>query len=154
MDSRRLLRSSALAVATAGLLASGCSSGSSSTTATASTTSAAGAQTSAALRTYYQQKLTWRACGVPGFECSTMKAPLDYAEPAGTSVKLAVARKKATGPGKRIGSLLVNPGGPGGTAVGYLQQYAGLGYPPRSGRGTTWWPSTRAGWPAASPSNA
>ncbi|MFC0847013.1 alpha/beta hydrolase [Streptomyces noboritoensis] len=129
MDSRRLLRSSALAVATAGLLASGCSSGSSSTTATASTTSAAGAQQSAALRPYYQQKLTWRACGVPGFECSTMKAPLDYDKPTGTSINLAVARKKATGPGKRIGSLLVNPGGPGGTAVGYLQQYAGLGYP-------------------------
>lgn len=129
MDSRRLLRSSALAVATAGLLVSGCSSGGSSTTATASTTSAAGAQTSAGLRAYYQQKLQWRACGVPGFECSTMKAPLDYAQPTGTAVKLAVARKKATGPGKRIGSLLVNPGGPGGTAVGYLQQYAGVGYP-------------------------
>ena len=44
-------------------------------------------------------------------------------------IKLAVSRKKATGPGKRLGSLLVNPGGPGGSAIGYLQGYAGIGYP-------------------------
>ncbi len=85
--------------------------------------------TPAALTPYYEQKLKWRDCGVPGFRCATMKAPLDYAKPADGDVRLAVARKKATGPGKRLGSLLVNPGGPGGSAVGYLQQYAGIGYP-------------------------
>ncbi|MFG2720742.1 alpha/beta hydrolase [Streptomyces sp. NPDC048416] len=134
MDSRRLLRTSAIAVATAGLLISGCSSGSSSTSATASAqsvakTDPADAPTAEDLAPYTGQKLSWRACGVPKFECATMKAPLDYAKPAGPSIKLAVARVKATGPGKRIGSLLVNPGGPGGSAVGYLQSYAGLGYP-------------------------
>ncbi len=82
-----------------------------------------------ALAPYYGQKLNWRDCGVPDFECATLKAPLDYAEPASGDIKLAVSRKKATGPGKRIGSLLVNPGGPGGSAVGYLQSYAGVGYP-------------------------
>ncbi|MBU6532312.1 alpha/beta hydrolase [Streptomyces mayonensis] len=81
------------------------------------------------LSLYYEQKLAWRDCGVPGFQCATMKAPLDYAKPADGDVRLAVARKKATGPGKRLGSLLVNPGGPGGSAIGYLQQYAGIGYP-------------------------
>ncbi|MFE1748956.1 alpha/beta hydrolase [Streptomyces anandii] len=85
--------------------------------------------TPAALSRYYAQKLTWRNCGVPGYQCATLKAPLDYSHPAGGDIKLAVARKKATGPGKRIGSLLVNPGGPGGSAIGYLQQYAGVGYP-------------------------
>ena len=60
-----------------------------------------------------------------------MKAPLDYAKPGSGDVRLAVSRKKATGPGKRLGSLLVNPGGPGGSAVGYLQAYAGIGYPAR-----------------------
>ncbi|MCK7624182.1 alpha/beta hydrolase [Streptomyces sp. RS10V-4] len=79
----------------------------------------------AALRPYYDQKLSWHDCGVAGFQCATMKAPLDYARPSpATDLKLAVARKKATGPGQRLGSLLVNPGGPGGSAIDYLQQYA------------------------------
>ena len=128
MDTRRWFRKSALALATAGLLISGCTDGNSSSSAAGSTPSG-GAAPSAALQPYYAQQLKWRACGVEGFECSTMKAPLDYAKPDGDSVKLAVARKKATGPGKRLGSLQVNPGGPGGSAIGYLQSYAGVGYP-------------------------
>ncbi|MEU1042556.1 alpha/beta hydrolase [Streptomyces sp. NPDC005907] len=120
-------------LAAAALLVSACSPGSSTTASTVSTADAALAAlpraTPSALSPYYEQKLTWRPCGVPGFECATMKAPLDYAKPASGTVKLAVARKKATGPGKRIGSLLVNPGGPGGSAIGYLQSYAGIGYP-------------------------
>lgn len=85
--------------------------------------------TPSTLTSYYGQKLSWHTCGVPGFECATMKAPLDYAKPTAGDIRLAVARKKATGKGKALGSLMVNPGGPGGSAVGYLQQYAGIGYP-------------------------
>ncbi|MEU6454908.1 alpha/beta hydrolase [Streptomyces sp. NPDC127113] len=125
----------------AALLATACSAGGASTSAgpaaqAAGATEAATASlaplpkaTPAELSPYYEQKLGWRDCGVPGFQCATMKAPLDYAKPAEGDVRLAVARKKATGPGKRLGSLLVNPGGPGGSAIGYLQQYAGIGYP-------------------------
>jgi pimeloyl-ACP methyl ester carboxylesterase len=58
-----------------------------------------------------------------------MKAPLDYDEPAKGDIKLAVARKQATEKSGKLGSLLVNPGGPGGSAIGYLQSYAALGYP-------------------------
>ncbi|MFE1952230.1 alpha/beta hydrolase [Streptomyces sp. NPDC059524] len=83
------------------------------------------------LTRYYDQTLKWRECGAPGFECATLKAPLDYDKPGAGDIDLAVSRKKATGPGKRLGSLLVNPGGPGGSAVGYLQSYAGIGYPER-----------------------
>ncbi|MFY1678116.1 MULTISPECIES: alpha/beta hydrolase [unclassified Streptomyces] len=85
--------------------------------------------TPAALAPYYEQTLDWRACEIPDYQCATMAAPLDYAKPSRGDVRLAVARKKATGPGERLGSLLVNPGGPGGSAVGYLQHYAGVGYP-------------------------
>ncbi|MEU7578735.1 alpha/beta hydrolase [Streptomyces sp. NPDC041068] len=111
---------------TAGLLISGCSSGSS--TADASM-AALPRSTPAELAPYYGQKLSWHECGVPGFECASMKVPLDYAEPDTGDIKLAVARKQATKKGGRIGSLLVNPGGPGGSAIGYLQSYAALGYP-------------------------
>ncbi|AIR99685.1 proteinase [Streptomyces glaucescens] len=85
--------------------------------------------TPSALAPYYDQKLSWRACGAPGFECATLRAPLDYADPGKGDVRLAVARKKATGPGERLGSLLVNPGGPGASAIQYLQMHAGIGYP-------------------------
>ncbi|MEV7386995.1 alpha/beta hydrolase [Streptomyces sp. NPDC091215] len=118
----------------AALLVSACSSGSpSATTAAASAETAQLAalphSTPSSLAPYYDQKLTWRSCGAPGFQCATMKAPLDYANPGAGDVRLAVARKKATGKAKPLGSLLVNPGGPGGSAVDYLQQYAGIGYP-------------------------
>ncbi|MER5771155.1 alpha/beta hydrolase [Streptomyces sp. NPDC001985] len=135
MDPRRTFRSSVLAVAAAALLASGCTGGSSSSRASASTSGGAGsgtapaAEPSAALRPYYRQKLEWRECGASDFQCASLKVPLDYGDPGGESIKLAVARKRATGPGKRLGSLQVNPGGPGGSAVGYLQMYAGIGYP-------------------------
>ncbi|WP_432125555.1 alpha/beta hydrolase [Streptomyces sp. bgisy082] len=127
MDSRRLLRTSATALAAAGLILSGCSGGSD---AAAPRTTAQGQPApSAALKKFYAQKLKWRDCGVEGFQCATLKAPLDYAKPEAGEIELAVSRVRATGPGKRIGSLLVNPGGPGGSAVGYLQGYAGIGYP-------------------------
>ncbi|MEU2077975.1 alpha/beta hydrolase [Streptomyces sp. NPDC013489] len=135
MDSRRLLRTSATALAAAGLILSGCSGGSdaaaSRTTAAArqASQSSSPAASSAALKKFYGQKLTWRDCGVTGFQCATLRAPLDYAKPDGEQIDLAVSRVGATGPGKRLGSLLVNPGGPGGSAVGYLQGYAGVGYP-------------------------
>ncbi|MEU0435196.1 alpha/beta hydrolase [Streptomyces sp. NPDC006290] len=127
----RTLRASGVLLAAVALLISACSSGSSTTTAatTEAALTALPRATPSALSPYYQQKLNWRSCGVPGFECATMKAPLDYAKPGAGDVRLAVSRKKATGPGKRLGSLLVNPGGPGGSAVGYLQSYAGIGYP-------------------------
>ncbi|MEW2163584.1 alpha/beta hydrolase [Streptomyces sp. NPDC007084] len=127
----RSLRASGVLLAAAALLISGCSSGSSPATSakTDAVLTALPRATPEALSSYYAQKLNWRSCGVPGFECATMKAPLDYAKPDAGDVRLAVSRKKATGPGKRLGSLLVNPGGPGGSAIGYLQSYAGIGYP-------------------------
>ncbi|MFE0641276.1 alpha/beta hydrolase [Streptomyces sp. NPDC058877] len=133
MDSRRLLRTSATALAAAGLILSGCSGGSGAAASrnAEGQSPAAGlsAPSSGALKKYYGQTLKWRDCGVEGFQCATLRAPLDYAKPDGEEIELAVSRVRATGPGKRLGSLLVNPGGPGGSAVGYLQGYAGIGYP-------------------------
>ncbi|MGW5608129.1 alpha/beta hydrolase [Streptomyces sp. NPDC003753] len=129
-DSRRSLpatRTGGTLLAAAALLVSACSTGGSTTAQTA--LAVLPQSPPSALARYYTQKLTWRTCGVPGFQCATMKAPRDYARPGAGDVRLAVARKKATGQGRHLGSLLVNPGGPGGSAVGYLEQYAGVGYP-------------------------
>jgi pimeloyl-ACP methyl ester carboxylesterase len=119
-----------MAALAAALLISGCTSGSSSDDASETPKSSTTSSSSGDLASYYNQKLSWRDCGVPDFQCATMKAPLDYADPdPAQDIDLAVARKKATGPGERLGSLLVNPGGPGGSAIQYLQAYAGIGYP-------------------------
>ncbi|MGW0711628.1 alpha/beta hydrolase [Streptomyces sp. NPDC002643] len=133
---KRSLRTGGTLLAAAALLVSACSSGESGGAAARAADGAGSARlaalpraTPSALAPYYGQKLTWRDCEVSGFQCATMRAPLDYAKPTEGDVRLAVARKKATGPGKRLGSLLVNPGGPGGSAVGYVQGYAGIGYP-------------------------
>ncbi|MFF7451267.1 MULTISPECIES: alpha/beta fold hydrolase [unclassified Streptomyces] len=127
----RRSRTGGALLAVAALVVSACSAGSgpAGTTAEAAVLPALPQSTPAALSPYYGQKLNWRSCGVPGFECATLKAPLDYGKPDVGDVRLAVSRKKATGSGKALGSLLVNPGGPGGSAVGYLQAYAGIGYP-------------------------
>lgn len=47
--------------------------------------------------------------------CATVSVPVDYDQPGGTQAKLAVIRVPATG--QRFGALLVNPGGPGASAV-------------------------------------
>lgn len=71
--------------------------------------------------------LEWRPCKGEeqrGFECTTANVPLDYARPRWRTVELAVIRVRATDPGRRIGSLFFNPGGPGGAGtVGLPQSY-------------------------------
>ncbi|MFD8518756.1 alpha/beta hydrolase [Streptomyces capillispiralis] len=137
MYSRRILRRTRTGawLLAAALLVSGCSSEDATSAGSAAAEEPAAVlaplprSTPASLTRYYEQKPAWRDCGVSGFQCATLKAPLDYAEPSAGDVRLAVTRKRATGPGKRLGSLLVNPGGPGGSAIGYVQAYAGIGYP-------------------------
>lgn len=75
----------------------------------------ASAQAPPGLSGYYGQRLAWSACG-GGFQCAKVKVPLDYAKPKGRQIEIAVIRLRAKGP-KRIGSLVLNPGGPGGSGV-------------------------------------
>ncbi len=72
-----------------------------------------------ALRVYYDQSVKWSTCG--DFECAQIRVPLDYTDPAGRSIKLAALRRPANSSRDRIGSLLVNPGGPGVSGKGYAQ---------------------------------
>lgn len=63
---------------------------------------------------------TWRACEGE-FECATLAVPLDEADPGRGTVDLALTRLRTADEDQRIGSLVVNPGGPGSSAIGYLQ---------------------------------
>ena len=74
---------------------------------------------SEALASYYGQKLAWESCRIG--ECAGLKVPLDYAKPDGGSITIQVLRMRATKPKQRIGSLVVNPGGPGGSGVDYAR---------------------------------
>ncbi|MCF2125796.1 alpha/beta hydrolase [Strepomyces sp. STD 3.1] len=95
-----------------------------------------------------QQKLSWKECPAPSeaegggaapsplpdgaaWQCATMKAPLDYDDPEGDTIDLALIRAEASGAAdRRIGSLIFNFGGPGGSGVTTLpafgQDYAKL----------------------------
>jgi len=75
----------------------------------------------AALKRFYTQKLTWSSCEAI-FECASLTVPLDYTSPARNTIQLAVIRKQATDPAHRIGSLITNPGGPGGSGVEFLKE--------------------------------
>jgi pimeloyl-ACP methyl ester carboxylesterase len=67
------------------------------------------------LSRFYEQKLDWHGCD--RVECALLTVPLDYEKPTGKTLELAVLKVPAQG--KRIGSLVVNPGGPGGSGVNY-----------------------------------
>ncbi|MFF0391863.1 alpha/beta hydrolase [Kitasatospora sp. NPDC004615] len=56
-------------------------------------------------------RLAWAACA-EGFECATARVPVDYRDPRGAGLDLAVIRHPAGDPAHRIGSLFYNPGGP------------------------------------------
>jgi pimeloyl-ACP methyl ester carboxylesterase len=61
-------------------------------------------------------RVDWTACG-ERLECATVPVPLDWSRPHGRMISLAVMRHLATDPAHRIGSLLVNPGGPGDSGL-------------------------------------
>lgn len=64
-------------------------------------------------------ELEWEDCGFE-VECATLTVPLDYADPDGPTVELALARRPADRPDERVGAILVNPGGPGGSGVSLI----------------------------------
>jgi len=68
--------------------------------------------------------LDWLDCG-SGFECTAAAVPLDYSRPRGRQIQLAVTRLPAVDRARRIGSLFVNFGGPGGDTVGALHDFGG-----------------------------
>src|SRR5450631_2444921 len=70
---------------------------------------------------YYAQKLSWQTCAKK-FQCARLLVPFDYSRPAWLRFSLPVIRLPATDPAKRTGSLVINPGGPGGSGISYALQ--------------------------------
>ncbi|CAL9297753.1 alpha/beta hydrolase [Streptomyces sp. SudanB52_2052] len=88
-----------------------------------------------------RQELDWEACPAPSdaqgggappsplpdggeWQCATMKAPLDWDDPKGGTIDLALIRARAGDTSRRIGSLIFNFGGPGGSGVTSLPSFA------------------------------
>ena len=61
------------------------------------------------------ERIDWTPCG--SLECGSILVPADYRDPAAGSINIAVNVQRATAPDQRIGYLLVNPGGPGGSGL-------------------------------------
>ena len=91
---------------------------------------------------YYSQHLKWDSC-YENFECTDLLVPLDYSNLKTGTMKISVLKYAAQDPKHRIGSLVVNPGGPGASGVDYaynaeylfspdvLDRYDIVGFDPR-----------------------
>jgi pimeloyl-ACP methyl ester carboxylesterase len=66
--------------------------------------------------------IAWGACDPPGpdLQCARIAVPLDWKDPGGRTISLAVIRHLAK-PQERIGTMFINPGGPADTGVGLVQ---------------------------------
>lgn len=89
---------------------------------------------------YQGQQLAWQPCGT--MECSWLTVPMSYDDPALGDIRLAVSRSRSR-TNERLGSIVVNPGGPGAAGVdfaGYVandvmpavaRRYDVVGFDPR-----------------------
>lgn len=82
------------------------------------------------LEAFYTQGVEWEACDrystdgeelSSSVECAMVTVPLDYADPTGETIRVAISRSRAAG--EKIGSVLMNPGGPGSSGL-YLAEQA------------------------------
>jgi pimeloyl-ACP methyl ester carboxylesterase len=92
----------------------------------------------AGLEKFYSQPLTWGACAPyatsdtarsvfnsKDLQCARLTVPLDYTKPTGDTITIGVLRHQASNPGQRIGSLAINPGGPGASGMEAAASLAG-----------------------------
>ena len=77
-----------------------------------------------AFREYYAQQVTWDECIGGSLECATVSIPVSWRDASLGSVSLEVVRSPALG--ERTGSILVNPGGPGGSGIDFIETAVGL----------------------------
>ncbi|MFE4974425.1 alpha/beta hydrolase [Kitasatospora sp. NPDC056651] len=111
----------------------------------------AAATAAPALRAFHDQRIDWRPCPDQdgAVQCATLKVPLDYAAPGGPTVDVALARVPAADRQRRLGALVLNPGGPGNSGTAMVRwgwqgfqgplhdRYDLVGFDPRGAGDTT-----------------
>jgi pimeloyl-ACP methyl ester carboxylesterase len=133
----RLVAAAAILVTAAGCAAAAPAPTATSSSAPASSAAPTPGAVPAGLERFYAQRPAWGSClpfattddqrqyyAQPGFQCAKIDVPIDYGNPQGPTAQLAISRLKATDPTQRIGSLVVNPGGPGASGVDIASQLA------------------------------
>lgn len=91
----------------------------------------------AGLERYTRQALSWRPCN-KDLQCASVRVPLDYSRPDSTAITVSMAKRPATA-SRRLGTLFIDPGGPGGSGISYvgffpskgLEGYDIVGWDPR-----------------------
>ncbi|WP_194816965.1 alpha/beta fold hydrolase [Nocardia sp. XZ_19_385] len=87
------------------------------------------------LARFSQQELQWKSCDDPGLDpagaqCADVTVPLNYAEPQGRTITMAISRIPATDPAQRRGIMMSNSGGPGGPGLDFMVE-VGSGLTPQ-----------------------
>ena len=94
------------------------------------------------IQDFQSQRLNWKTC-YEDFKCAELLVPIDYTDFATGTFKLALLRYRVKDQQNRLGSIVVNPGGPGGSGVDYaasadytfspevLKRYDIVGFDPR-----------------------
>jgi pimeloyl-ACP methyl ester carboxylesterase len=81
------------------------------------------AEEPAELAAFYGRAVSWHSCDDDDlFDCGAVTVPVDYADPTGGTTSIALRRLEASVPAERIGSLFINPGGPGGSGVDFADE--------------------------------
>jgi pimeloyl-ACP methyl ester carboxylesterase len=91
--------------------------------------------------TYYSQEIKWEDCG-GNFQCATVQAPMNWADPASDAIDIAIKKLPSSGSAPK-GTVIINPGGPGGSGIEFvdyapfmfgatlIENYNILGFDPR-----------------------
>jgi len=75
-----------------------------------------------------QPELDWSNCvDQPALECASLLVPLDYSNPEGETISVAMARRQALAPSSSTRTLILNPGGPGGPGLDFLDTIVRFG---------------------------
>lgn len=77
----------------------------------------------AGLGKYYAQRIQWSDCG-GGFQCGGISVPLDYNNPSAGDMTIKAIRQPAQSSSQRVGSMVINPGGPGGSGINFAREEA------------------------------